>query len=323
MARRHHRESTAGGPCGRRRHASRLVGHAAPVPIDPRRPHQLHRKIFRGSAVVAAGTLTRNELRSSAWRRVFHDVYVCACVPVTHTTRAIAAAGTLLPGAVVSGPSAAVLWGVDAAGDEDDVELTVPPGRSVTAVRGVRVRRRLLPADSLTTRRRVRVTTPVATALDIARWTEGDEAVVLLDRLVAARVVDLGALRAAATSASGPGSRRARAAADLADGLAGSPQETRLRLLLHRSRLPRPVAQHVVRDLDGFVARVDFAWPEGKVAVEYEGRWHGERQQVARDRRRLNRLTAAGWTVVFVTAEDLADPVGLVARIAAALAAAP
>jgi very-short-patch-repair endonuclease len=121
--------------------------------------------------------------------------------------------------------------------------------------------------------------------------------------------------------ASGPGSRRARAAAGLADGLAGSPQETRLRLLLHRSALPRPVAQHVVRDADGFVARVDFAWPARRLAVEYEGRWHGERQNVAKDRRRLNRLTAAGWTVVFVTAEDLTEPGGLVARIAGALAA--
>jgi very-short-patch-repair endonuclease len=292
------------------------------VPTAPRRPPELHRRVFRGSAVVAAGTLTRNELRSRAWSRLFHDVYVCSCVPVSHAVRAIAAASTLLPGAVVSGRSAAVLWGVEAAGVQDDVELTVPPGRSITAVRGVRVRRRLLPDDAVTTRRRIRVTTPAATAVDIGRAGELDDAVVLLDRLIAAQVVDLDAVRAAAAVSSGPGSRRARTAADLADGLAGSPQETRLRLLLHRSRLPRPVAQHVVRDVDGFVARVDFAWPRAKVALEYEGRWHGERQHVARDRRRLNRLTAAGWTVVFVTAEDLADPVGLVARIAAALAAA-
>ena len=69
------------------------------------------------------------------------------------------------------------------------------------------------------------------------------------------------------------------------------------------------------------MARVDFGWPDLKVAVEYEGRWHGERQNVERDRHRLNRLTAAGWTVVFATAEDLADPARLLARIAAALAA--
>ena len=108
---------------------------------------------------------------------------------------------------------------------------------------------------------------------------------------------------------------------DLADGLAGSPQETRLRLLLHASRLPRPVAQYHVRDAVGReVARVDFAWPEQRVAVEYEGRWHGRPQQVASDRARLNRLTAAGWRVVTVTAEDLRAPDRLVARVAAVLA---
>ena len=67
------------------------------------------------------------------------------------------------------------------------------------------------------------------------------------------------------------------------------------------------------------MARVDSAWPERRVAVEYDGVWHG--QNVGRDRRRLNELTAAGWTVVFVTAADLADPVALVARIGAVLAA--
>ncbi len=82
-----------------------------------------------------------------------------------------------------------------------------------------------------------------------------------------------------------------------------------------------PTAQHTVRGSDGrFIARVDFAWPDARVAVEYEGMWHGQSQQVARDRRRLNELTAAGWTVIFVTAADLRDPVQLIARIAAVLA---
>jgi very-short-patch-repair endonuclease len=108
--------------------------------------------------------------------------------------------------------------------------------------------------------------------------------------------------------------------AQLADGLAGSPQETRLRLLLHRSALPRPVAQYTVRAGGRFVARVDFAWPEHRIALEYEGLWHGKaHQQVIADRRRLNDLTAAGWLVLFVTAADLRDPTRLLARLRTAL----
>ena len=104
-----------------------------------------------------------------------------------------------------------------------------------------------------------------------------------------------------------------------ADGLAESPPETRLRLALSRSRLPAPLAQFVVRDGDGFIARVDFAWPEHRVALEYEGAWHGEGHQVGKDRRRLNRLSAAGWLIVFVTAEDMRRLDELFVRIAVAL----
>ena len=81
-----------------------------------------------------------------------------------------------------------------------------------------------------------------------------------------------------------------------------------------------PVAQHRVLDRHGrFVARVDFAWPELKVAVEYDGSWHAESGQFGRDRRRLNRLREAGWTIVFVTAADLHDPERLLAMIRSAL----
>jgi very-short-patch-repair endonuclease len=69
-----------------------------------------------------------------------------------------------------------------------------------------------------------------------------------------------------------------------------------------------------------FVARVDFAWPDQKVALEYDGLWHAENGQFARDRERLNRLREAGWQVVFVTAADLHRPERLLTRIAAALA---
>jgi very-short-patch-repair endonuclease len=290
------------------------------MPVAPHQPPDLQGAVFRGSTVVAAGRLTRRQLRSSAWQRLFRDVYACASVTVTHEVRAVAAARLLVPGAVVSGHSAAVLWGVAAAGAADDVELTMPPGSSACTAPGVRVRRWSLRGDEVRSRMRTPTTTPEATAVDLGR-TPGpvEETVALVDQLVFAGAADLDRIRAAAASATGPGCIRARRVAGLADGLAESPQETRLRLLLHGTRLPRPVAQFVVRDDSGFVARVDFAWPEQKVAVEYEGVWHGERQNVAKDRRRLNKLTAAGWRVVFVTAADLHHPEELIVRIADAL----
>ncbi|MGY1747303.1 type IV toxin-antitoxin system AbiEi family antitoxin [Blastococcus sp. SYSU D00695] len=290
----------------------------------PFRPADLTGKVFRGSAALASAQLTRGQLRSSAWRRLFPDVYACSSLPIDHRVRARVAALLLLPGAVLSGRSAAVLWGADLAGPDDDVECAVDAACRAGAVRGVRLTRRALAGADVTTWAGVRVTTPLRTALDLARVEPADEAVVCLDRfLQQTRRVGLDELRAAAAALTGPGCRRVRAAVARADGLAESPQETRTRLCLHASGLPRPTAQYRVLDASGtFVARVDLAWPEARVAVEYEGTWHGRPQQVGRDRRRLNALTAAGWTVVFVTAEDLADPVAFIARVAAALTAA-
>jgi hypothetical protein len=288
----------------------------SPVPLVP---DDLRSEVFRGSTAVRSGVLSRRQLSGPTWRRLFQDVYVHRDVPITHELR-IRGAVALLPSAVVTGVSAGVLWGLDLAGPDDDVEVTLPPPSHMVRVEGLRTRRAALRRGDVLRRRGVRVTTPEMTAVRLADHLPRDAAVCAVDQLIATGVVDLASVRARAGSAYGPGSARARAVAALADGLAESPQETRLRLLIGRGGLSLPVAQYRVLDEDRFVARVDFAWPEVKVAVEYDGLWHAEPGQFARDRRRLNRLQEAGWRVVFVTAADLRRPEELIARIVAALA---
>ena len=58
---------------------------------------------------------------------------------------------------------------------------------------------------------------------------------------------------------------------------------------------------------------------EAVVLLDRLVQWHGRPEQLTKDRARMNRLLAAGWRVLFVTAADLRDPSALVARIAAAL----
>ena len=298
------------------------IGISGTVPVVSRAPRQpadlLTDEPFLGWWAVDEGLLTPDQLRTSAWRRLFRGVYVHRDVPVTHALRAHAAC-VLLPAAVVTGRSAAVLWGVDLVDVMDDVEVTLPSRSHQPRLPGLRVRRSDLPRDHRWRRGGIPVTTAEATTVRLAQLLEGDAAVVAVDQMVAAGVVDLAAVRSLAEVGRGAGSARARQACALADGLAASPPETRLRLLLVRSALPAPVAQYRVRDGGRVVARVDFAWPEQKIALEYDGLWHGELSQFAKDRRRLNKLTAAGWRVIFVTAADLHDPERLVARIAAEL----
>ena len=80
-----------------------------------------------------------------------------------------------------------------------------------------------------------------------------------------------------------------------------------------------PIPQFSVIIKGFFVARVDFAWPQWRVAVEYDGQWHGDPRQLHRDRSRLRELNAAGSYVYPVTREDMHDMPRLIAHIGALL----
>ncbi|MGB8962398.1 MAG: hypothetical protein WCC38_10630 [Pseudonocardiaceae bacterium] len=81
-----------------------------------------------------------------------------------------------------------------------------------------------------------------------------------------------------------------------------------------------PVPQYWIEDGTGRLARADLAFPEQKVAVEYDGSWRdGEVWALNRDRDRLNRVQVAGWEIVFVTAHLLNDPARMVRTVRAAI----
>ena len=81
-----------------------------------------------------------------------------------------------------------------------------------------------------------------------------------------------------------------RAAFEVADGAAQSVPESQVRVHFLGAGLPRPTAQLPVPVASGLTLHPDLAWEEFKVAVEYDGLWHGDADQFHRDRRRLNLL---------------------------------
>lgn len=260
------------------------------------------------------GLLTKQQLRSAAWRRLFRDVYADARRPVDHRLLVQGAALLLPPGAAISGRSAAHLFGADLATCDDPV--TVASSATWRGAAGIRVVQRQLRPGDLRVFAGIPVTTPLATGYELARSLPLEDAVVWLDALGRARALKPRDLRAhCATHVGEPGWRCAAQAIELCDPRAESPPESRVRLLLVRAGLPAPVPQYTVLDSGEFVARVDLAWPQFKIALEYDGQWHASIGQLGRDRRRIRQLNALGWYVYPVTAADLHQPAALVAAI--------
>ncbi|WP_313479560.1 type IV toxin-antitoxin system AbiEi family antitoxin domain-containing protein [Microbacterium sp.] len=129
-------------------------------------------------------------------------------------------------------------------------------------------------------------------------------------------------LQAAIDAGRRTGIRRLREAVELIREDSWSPRESAVRCHLVFAGLPEPVLNQDVYDEHGrFVACADLAYPERKVAIEYQGVLHAN--SYAADVERLARLRAAGWVVIEVTATLLADPRMLVERVSAALRARP
>ncbi|KAA9111130.1 hypothetical protein [Microbacterium rhizomatis] len=100
--------------------------------------------------------------------------------------------------------------------------------------------------------------------------------------------------------------------------------ETWMRCLVVDAGMPEPILDHDVYDADGtFVGCLDGAYPDVKVALEYEGDHHRTDPTTwNRDIRKHDALAALGWRVVRVTRADVfADPAAFLLRASTALRA--
>ncbi len=322
------------------------------MPPSPYRPAALAGQVFRGSEAIRDRLLTRHQLRGAAWVRLMHDVYADARLERDHELLCRAASLRLPPNVVMAGPSAAYLHGVvHAATFTDDVHVLAPVQLRLGSQRGIRVHtlgpRRSLAADAgsqgysasshgsadqvalrsapATTAAGPPAALPrsstVHTAWECAVWLEPVRAVGIIDALLRQGLVNCAGLDAIGrANATRPGGRRANWVFGLADPEAQSPPESQLRVRLVLAGLPRPVTQHPVRLPNGRILRPDLSWPEYRVAVEYDGLWHSDPDQIHLDRQRLNQLVGAGWRVLHVTSRRLyRDFPGLLREVHTAL----
>ena len=280
-------------------------------------------QVFLGAEAVRRGWLTPDQLRGPLVQRLLPGAYAAAERPRTHALRCAAAGLLVPPGAMLTGASLATVRGCGLLRTDDDVEVVLAESAFRSRVRGIRQRRVVVPlAPPAGFWGDLPTADPARMAFDLAVGRPLAQAVARLDAAAHAGLVDVRVLREALAQHRERGVVAVRRALELADGRAASPPESELRLLLAVAGVA-VTPQVVVRTVDGaFVARVDLAVDGTRVAVEYDGAWHGLASQVDRDRARLNALQDAGWTVVHVTAEMMRDPAGVVAAVRRAVARA-
>lgn len=241
-------------------------------------------------------------LKAKYLERLWHGIY-CLGEPTDDVRlRGLdLSCGTTVPACL---STAAALFGFDT---EEPAELHVlnPPGRQLRSADGLVVHRRD-GAPLVQVAGRI-ATSPAWTAVEVARALRRPRALATLDAALRSGTCTRAELwRAAIRQAGRRGIVAVRDLLPLADARAESPMESEARLTMIDSGLPMPELQYEVVDGNGQLRRLDFAWPDLRVAVEYDGvDWHTEPDALRNDRRRQLALQDVGWTVIAIVFDDV------------------
>jgi hypothetical protein len=273
-------------------------------------------------------------VRAGELERLRRGAYVAGTLPADAAAVHRLLVHATLPGlrrsAVVSHQSAAILHGLplwDA--PLDRVHVTRPGGWNDVG-RVLRVHVADLREDEITLVDGVAVTTPLRTALDLARSLRHEAAVVTLDAALHRKLLTLADLRKRLMDIVGtPGSRSAARAVAFADGRSESVGESRSRVILHRWGLPPSGLQFEVRRGDGSsIGRTDFVWEQQRLVGEFDGRVKYGRllrpgqspgDAVFEEKRREDEIRDEGWRVVRWVWAEFAVPHRFAGRVRRAL----
>jgi hypothetical protein len=179
------------------------------------------------------------------------------------------------------------------------------------------------------------ITSGTRTALDCTTVADLEHSLVIVNGLLHLGETTPELLeRRFATMKRRPDTLTTRLVLRLADGRCESAGESRAWHLFWAQGLPMPIPQLEIRDGRGrVVARVDFAWPELGVFLEFDGKVKYERflkqgespaDAVLREKRREELICGiTGWRCIRITWADLHHPERTAARIRSVLAGRP
>jgi very-short-patch-repair endonuclease len=260
---------------------------------------------FTTADAVAAG-VTPTQLQSRRFRQIFRGVWTTREVEDSRELRLAAARLVIPPKGRLCGPTAAWVHGADVRRlDDFDVHVGFRRGERIRNRPGIVVCQETLDDEDIVVVDGLRLTSPTRTAFDCLRWLRYPEGVVVADSLSHLGLVTVDDLRIYFSSKKRLRNLRiGERMVDLIEPLTESPMETRMRIALIDGGLPRPQPQHEVHRVSGgFVGRLDLAYPEAKLGVEYDGADHWKQRR--EDDRRRAAIRACGWEVLVYSADDV------------------
>jgi very-short-patch-repair endonuclease len=279
----------------------------------------IHRRQLLEADLTAAQI--KHRLATGRLHRLYARVYVVGRPRLEPLAAATAAVMHFEGHALLSVRSAGCLWEqID--GPELPVEVTVVgvDARSRQSLVVHRVRK-LSQAD-VRLWKGLPVTSPARTLVDLAGILDMAELEAAYAMTLRRKLVTLDEISDAIARAPGrKGVGMLKALVD--DGaqptLTRSKYERKLRTLIREADLPQPLVNTKVERHE-----VDFFWPKHRLVVEFDGfGTHGHRTSFETDRLRDQRLIAAGYRVLRITARQIDfTPYAVIARLAAAIAVA-
>ena len=279
--------------------------------------------------VGATDAFIHRRLATGDWIAVHEGVYRHTSAPTSPEQLLLAAVLAGGEQAVASHRSSAWLWGLLAV-PPDQPEISVPRRRSARLGDVVVHHPTDLIGRRASLRRGVWTTDPMRTAMDVAGVVPPHVADLVVDRGIANRLFTAAGL-IAVLDRSGrrgrPGSgalRRALARRGVsANGRPPSVLESRMARLCRRFGIADPVPEYVPCPEAPY--RLDFAWPEVKVAVEVDGyEAHSSYVAFRGGLARKRWLDEHGWIVLHFAWEEIAeDPEAVATQIMRVLANIP
>jgi hypothetical protein len=273
-----------------------------------------HYGIFRIAHARMAG-LSRHEIdtrvTTQRWQQLHRGVYRVSGSPPSWETSLLAACWAGGTRAVASCRSAAALHGLPG-GRKDLIEITCPRWRRARHVGLITHETKALSSIDLAVVSGIAVTTPARTLFDLGGVCRRGLVERALENALRRGLVNPAELAATVRRLSrsgrpgGPILRDLLAARTPDQQPTESEMETLLMQAVRAYGLAEPVRQYKVWDGGYCVGRVDAAYPEARIAIEYDSdEFHTGRAATAHDRARRHELIAASWLPIDIGPDDL------------------